>query len=186
MRVTFPSGITEIVSPSKNYKIEVRENKNDEYIGDRLYNVKVWHKNQYVKQIFVPTTIEVCKDIVLSTKSMKRDTNISAQDLLVAEKWFSRVPRDIITDPENILGKRLLRSINAQTPFTPSMLSNPIMFKKGKVVKIVCDNDSLNISTLGLAEEEGIYGAMVKVKNISSNKIIQGRVIGDSVVKVEI
>jgi flagellar basal body P-ring formation protein FlgA len=186
VRVTFPSGITEIALPSNNFKLEVKENKNDEFIGERLYHVKILHKNLYFRQISVPTRIEVCKDIVLSSKPLKRDNNISSQDIIVEEKWFTRLPQDLLTDPENVIGRRLLRSVNSNTPFTLSMLSNPILFKKGKVVKIICDNEALNITTLGLAEEEGVYGAMVKVKNISSNKIIQGRVIGDSVVRVEI
>jgi flagella basal body P-ring formation protein FlgA len=66
------------------------------------------------------------------------------------------------------------------------MIGDPVMFKKGKIVKIVCIHDTLNISTLGVAEEEGIFGTTVKVRNISSNKVIHGRVIGDSIVKVDI
>jgi len=186
IRVIFPSGITEISLPSKNFRLEVKENKNDAFIGERLYHVKVWYKNTAFKQVSVPTRIEVCKDIVLSSRPLKRDNNVSSQDIIVEEKWFTRLPKDLLTDPESVIGLRLLRSVNSNTPFTLSMLSNPIMFKKGKVVKIVCDSDALNITTFGLAEEEGVYGAIIKVRNISSKKIIQGKVIGDSVVRVEI
>ena len=96
------------------------------------------------------------------------------------------MPQHILTNPEHIIGKRLLRSIKERANFTLNMLSNPIMFKKGKMVKIICDNDAMSITTLGMAEEAGTYGAIVKVKNVSSSKIIHAKVIGDSVVKVEI
>jgi len=186
VRITFPSGIPEIPLSFKNFTLEVKENRNDEFIGSRLYQVKIWHKNNFYKQLSIPTRIEVREDLVLSSRPLKRDKNISEQDIIVVKKWFSRLPQDLLTDPENIIGKRLLRSIKARSTFTVSMLSNPIMFKKGKVVKIICDNDVLNITTLGLAEEEGTIGATVRVKNLSSNKIIHAKVVGDSVVKIEI
>jgi len=185
-RITFPSGIPEIGLPSQNFKLEVKANQNDEFIGDRLYHIKIWHKNNYYNRISIPTRIEVCKNIVLSSRSIKRDNTISEQDIIVVQKWFSRLPQDLLTDPASVIGKRLLRSVNAKSPFTLSMLSNPLLFKRGKMVKIVCDNDALNISTLGLAEEEGTMGAMIRVRNISSNKIIHAKVMSDSVVKVEI
>lgn len=185
IRITFPSGIPEIPIPSKKIKIEVKDNRNDEFIGDRIYYIKLTINN-YNKQIGIQTRIEVCKDIALSSKSIAKDKNICPEDIIIVKKWFNRLPNELITDPNEIIGKRLVRSINAKIAFTSSMLSNPLMFKKGKVVKIVCDSDILNITTLGLAEEEGTYGAIVKVRNISSNKIIRAKVIGDSIVKVEI
>jgi flagella basal body P-ring formation protein FlgA len=186
VRITFPSGIPEITIPSKDYKIEVKDNRNDEYIGERLYYIKVIQKNNYNKQIAIQTRIEVSKDVALSSKFITKDKNVLPEDIIVVKKWFNRLPNELITNPAEIIGKRVVRSINAKTAFTSSMLANPLMFKKGKVVKIVCDSDILNISTLGLAEEEGSLGAMVKVRNISSNKIIRAKVIGDSIVKVEI
>jgi flagellar basal body P-ring formation protein FlgA len=186
VKVTFPAGIKDISLPSISYRLEVKENKNDEFIGERLYHVKIWHKNSTPKQISVPTRIEVCKDVVMSSRPIRKDNTISSQDIVVEERWFSRLPQDLLTDPGNVIGRRLLRSVNAKSPISLSMLSNPILFKKGKVVKIVCDNDALNITTFGTAEEEGVYGAMIKVRNMSSNKIIQGKVVGDGVVKVEI
>jgi len=186
IRITFPSGVPGIPLSLENFTLEVKENRNDEFIGNRLYQVKIRHENNFYKQISIPTQIEVCKDLVLSSRPLERDKNISEQDIIVVKKWFSRLPQDLLTDPVNIIGKRLLRSIKARSTFTVSMLSNPIMFKRGKVVKIVCDNNVLTITTLGQAEEEGTFGATVRVKNLSSNKIIHAKVVGDSVVKIEI
>jgi len=186
VRVIFPSDLNEIVLPSRNFKLEVKENRNDEYIGHKLYRVNVRHKDLDYKQIFVPVRIEVFREVALSAKPLRRGATVSAQDIAISEKWFSRLPQDLMADPQAIIGRRMLRSVNAQTPLTSSMIGDPVMFKKGKIVKIVCIHDALNISTLGVAEEEGIFGTTVKVRNISSNKVIHGRVIGNSIVKVDI
>ncbi|ABC77231.1 flagellar basal body P-ring formation chaperone FlgA [Syntrophus aciditrophicus] len=186
IRITFPNGVPEVTLSREDFTLHVKENKSDEYIGNRLYQVKIRQRNNFLKHISVPTRIEVCRDVALSARPLERNRNISEHDILIVKKWFSRLPQDLLADPERIIGKRLLRSIKERSTFTASMLREPILFKKGKVVKVICDNGVLSITTLGLAEEEGTLGATVKIKNISSNKIIHAKVIGNSVVKVEI
>ena len=66
-----------------------------------------------------------------------------------------------------------------------SMLKDVPLVKKGKMVKIVFDNGLMRIATVGLPEEDGIAGSIVRVRNITSNKIIYARVLGDSVVGIE-
>jgi len=64
------------------------------------------------------------------------------------------------------------------------MLKEIPLVRKGKMVKIVFDNGSVHIVTVGLSEEDGVAGNVVRVKNITSNKIIYARVLSDSVVGI--
>jgi len=43
----------------------------------------------------------------------------------------------------------------------------------------------MQIVTVGLSEEDGVAGNIVRVKNITSNKTIYARVLSDSVVGIE-
>jgi len=64
------------------------------------------------------------------------------------------------------------------------MLKEIPLVRKGKMVKIVFDNGPMQIVTVGLSEEDGVAGNIVRVKNITSNKIIYARVLSDSVVGI--
>jgi flagella basal body P-ring formation protein FlgA len=44
----------------------------------------------------------------------------------------------------------------------------------------------MRISTVGIPEEDGIAGSMIRIKNITSKKIIYARVLGASLVGVGI
>jgi flagella basal body P-ring formation protein FlgA len=65
-----------------------------------------------------------------------------------------------------------------------TMLKEIPLVRKGKMVKMVFDNGSMQIVTVGLSEEDGVAGNIVRVKNITSNKIIYARVLSDSVVGI--
>ena len=43
----------------------------------------------------------------------------------------------------------------------------------------------MRIVTVGLSEEDGVAGNIVRVKNITSNKIIYARVLSDSMVELD-
>jgi flagella basal body P-ring formation protein FlgA len=66
-----------------------------------------------------------------------------------------------------------------------TMLKSAPLVRKGKMVKMVFDNGSMQIVTVGLSEEDGVAGNIIRVKNITSNKIIYARVLSDSLVGIE-
>jgi flagella basal body P-ring formation protein FlgA len=43
----------------------------------------------------------------------------------------------------------------------------------------------MKITTTGLSEEDGAEGSTIKVRNLTSNKIIYARVIGDAKVRID-
>ncbi len=186
IRVSFPYGLPELSQVLEHYNLEVKENPKGEFIGNRSWSLKVRQKDNVYRQLSLSALVEVSREVAVSSRPLERGKTISPEDITVQKKWFSRLPQELLTEPGSIVGKRLLRSLREGTSFTAGMLSEPLMLKKGKVVKIVYDNESLCITSFGLAEEEGTYGSMVRVKNIASNKIIYARVIGDSLVKIEI
>ena len=61
----------------------------------------------------------------------------------------------------------------------------PVMVKRGKLVRIVLENGPLRVTTIGLSQQNGAFGDIIKVKNISSKNVIYARVMGNSLVQVE-
>jgi flagellar basal body P-ring formation protein FlgA len=186
VRISFPFEIPEIELPGAKQTLEVEDNLSDDYVGERLYHVKIRCKNSFYKKVSVKTKIEVCREVVVSSRPLMKDHTLTADDIAIEKRWFNSSPQDLLSDPKYLIGKRVVRSINAKNPLTLNMLSNPILFKRGKIVKIVFDSETVTIVTTGVAEEEGTYGASVRIRNISSNKVIQATVIGESLVKLEL
>jgi flagella basal body P-ring formation protein FlgA len=66
-----------------------------------------------------------------------------------------------------------------------NMLKSVKTIKRGKMVKMLLESGPMMIVTFGLSEEDGSRGDFIRVKNISSNRIVQAKVIDDSSVRVD-
>jgi flagella basal body P-ring formation protein FlgA len=66
-----------------------------------------------------------------------------------------------------------------------AMLKSAQMVRKGSIVKIMAENGSLLVTTIGLSEDNGGQGDIIKVKNLTSNKIVYAKVIDQALVRVD-
>jgi flagella basal body P-ring formation protein FlgA len=64
------------------------------------------------------------------------------------------------------------------------MVENLPVVKRGQQVKIAIKAGALLLTATGLAYNDGKLDQMIKVQNISSSKIILGRVAGPGLVEV--
>ena len=65
------------------------------------------------------------------------------------------------------------------------MVKEPVLIKKGEVVRIVLDNGRMSLMATGVAEEPGVDRQRIRVKNLSSQKTILAKVMAEGLVKVE-
>ena len=124
-------------------------------------------------------------DVVVSTKALYRNIKINRDDVRLAKKWFNRLPSNIISSTDAVVGMKLRTSVKPNAEITGNMVRTIPMVKRGKPVKIIFENGPMRITTLGLSDQDGLHGELIKVKNISSKNMIYARVMGNSLVKVE-
>jgi flagella basal body P-ring formation protein FlgA len=98
---------------------------------------------------------------------------------------LAKLPSDVITDPEMILGKRTRRAIGAKTPLRANLVEFPPLVKRGDVVVIIVETGGLKITALGQVKKKGRLGESIPVINYDSKKILYARVLDSSTVKVE-
>jgi len=185
MRFEVLSGLPEITLPSGNVSWKVDIKGNDNYLGDTYFVVKLYNKGIMFKEESIRVRIEILHEFVVSVKNLGRDSVISAHDISVQKKWVRSIPLNSVSGMDEVVGKLLLVSIRPNTELSRNMFKEVTAVKRGKMVQIVLDSGAINITTMGLSEEDGAEGSFVKVRNITSNKIIYARVIGESKVKVD-
>jgi len=67
---------------------------------------------------------------------------------------------------------------------TANNLTNPILIKRGDTVNIIAQREGFKITMKGQAMANGSIGERIKVKNLSTKKIINGSVTSKHSVKV--
>jgi flagella basal body P-ring formation protein FlgA len=185
MRFEVLSNPPEIAMPAGKISWKVEIKGNDNYLGDNYFVLKLYNKGILFKEESIRVRIEILQEFVVSVKNLGRDSVISANDVSLQKKWVRSIPLNAISNMDEVVGKLLCVSIRPNTEISRNMLKEVTAVKRGKMVQIVLDSGAINITTMGLSEEDGAEGSFVKVRNISSNKIIYARVVGEAKVKVD-
>jgi flagellar basal body P-ring formation protein FlgA len=185
MRFEVLSRLPEIVMPAghSSWKLDTKENEN--YLGESYIILKLYNSGVLFREESIKVRIEILREFVVAVNSLARNSIITASDVAIQKKWVRSIPLNVISSINEVAGKSLCVSIRPNTEISHNMIKEVTAVKRGKMVQVILDNGAINITTMGLSEEDGAEGSFVKVRNISSNKIIYARVVGESRVKVD-
>jgi len=185
VRISFPVRTGDVEVKGEQITWAVQGRKEEPFIGDAPFIIRFYDRDILARELQVRATIEVLMDVVVSSRPISRNAEIVSDDVRVVRKSFTRAPRDLFSDPGEVVGKTLGKPVGANTEITKGMARNLLLVRRGRLVKIILESGQLSMSTIGLSEEDGGRGDTVRVKNISSKKIVYARVLDPSIVKVD-
>jgi len=184
VRVDFLSKEPESIPQNRNLILRVEPAGNQDFIGDMVFLVKSFKDGNLLRTESVRTRIEVQRDMVTAARGLPAGTVLTESDIRIVRRWVRRIHQHALPSLEETSGKRLTIQVASGAEILATMLKEVPLVRKGKMVKMVFDNGAMQIVTVGLSEEDGVAGNIVRVKNITSNKIIYARVLSDSLVRI--
>lgn len=116
-------------------------------------------------------------------RSMARDEVIAPEDL-VSVPLSDLGPEQVFTNPKDLIGRRLDRSVAAKRPVLARHLQPDWIVQEGQPVAIISSANGIRISMQGRAEINGAYGDLINVTNLSSGRSVAARVMGRDIVEV--
>lgn len=185
MRYEILSRLPEISWPAGKASWKVDVKGNEDYIGDSYFLLKLYGNGVLFREETIRVRIEVNEEFIVGLKNLSRNSVISANDVSLQKRWVRSISPNSISSMNEVVGKLLCVNLRPNAEITRNMLKEVTAVKRGKMVQIVLDSGVMNITTVGLSEEDGTEGDFIRVRNVSSNKIIYARVIGESKVKVD-
>ena len=141
-------------------------------VGVRCGGHKPW-------TVYVPANIVSLGKYLIAKRSLQRGQILHLEDVEYAQQDTSILPRNHITEADDVVGMELKHQLSPGRTVTANMLTRPDTIKKGQQVTIYSRSGGLLVSSVGIAMANGAEGARVKVKNPSSRRIIEGIVRAD-------
>ncbi|HTN30949.1 MAG TPA: flagellar basal body P-ring formation chaperone FlgA [Pseudomonas sp.] len=120
--------------------------------------------------------------LLVARHTLDRDQALTAEDVKVKRQELARHDRGFFGKAEQVVGQTAKRRIRAGQMLSAELLDAPLWVRRGQSVTIRARHDGIEASTLGEALANGREGEIVRVRNRSSEKIIDAQVIGDGVV----
>jgi flagella basal body P-ring formation protein FlgA len=173
-----------VVLSTSTYDLSLHVPPNTRYLGHTPVEIVFNEGKDGQKKIWVSAYLEVLNPVVVSKRPMTRNQIISADDVRIEKRDLARTPSGAITDLHGVVGKRLKRTLAAGAVLSRAMVDNPLIVRRGDIVKIVIETEMLKISTLGRVDERGGIGDTVRVINLDSKRRVYGQVVDKRTVRV--
>ena len=184
--------VTIKISPAKGIVLaageityEVVPQKREDYLGVTNLSVIFMVNGRVERKLWVNAHIDVSKEVVVSNHLLRRHYTITEGDIRLENMNLAELSANVVTDPLEVIGKRTKRAIDPNLPLKLNFLEVPPLVRRGDLVTIVAESDTLKITTQGIVSENGCKGEMVRVINTNSRKDVYARVVDSRTVAVD-
>ncbi len=133
---------------------------------------------------WVTADVEVVRSVVIAKYALKPFRVIEAGDVEVKSVYLSRKGAHYAIRPEEIIGKKLRKTVEAGVPITFDVVQDVPVMRQGDRVSLVVESDGFRIATAGEVKGDGFLGKQVAVINVDSQKMVYGKVLDAVTVQV--
>jgi len=171
--------------PGGRITYTVKPPRNNDLAGKIPFTVNFEVNGKFYKRVWATATVEIFTHVVVTKKPLGRHKPITEDDIEMQMMDLAKLPSNVITDPELILGQRTRRAIGSHTVLRSNLVEFPPLVKRGDVVVILAETGGMKITTLGQVKKKGRLGERIPVMNFDSKKVLYARVLDSNTVKVE-
>lgn len=148
-------------------------------VGVRCPGPKPW-------RLYVPVRVTRHVVVLIATRPLPRGVALTRDAIRQERRDAARLPQAWYKNPKQLLGLETRRAIRAGEVFTPELLASPRLIRRGQQLILFAAAGAMSVTMKGEALEDGAEGDVIRVRNLSSNRIVQGRVVGSDKVQVSL
>jgi flagella basal body P-ring formation protein FlgA len=154
--------------------------------GARLWgssNVGVRCRRPQSWSVFVPVTVRVIADVVVTSRGVGRGQVLSQADVRLVASDVTQLPAGVLTSLEQALGKTAVAALPGGMAVRADMLRAPPAISQGQQVRIIFQGGDLRVGSEGRSLSTAAVGEPARVRT-ASGKVIEGIVHSPGVVEV--
>lgn len=146
-------------------------------VGVRCDGTRPW-------KVYVPVEVVVRREVWVARTPLPRGHLIGRDDLSADVRDVSRMTSGYLSDPDDLVGRRLRSSVLAGRVLTPTLLEANHIVHRGQSVTLVVAGGGLQIRTAGKALMDGALNERIRVENLNSGRVVEGIVRSVELVEV--
>lgn len=117
-------------------------------------------------------------------RAMNRGEIIDKSDVTMIRLRANRSNRAVVTDKSKLPGMAVQRYLSAGTVIRQNDIDPPLLVQKGELVIVLFNAPGLSLTTQARALENGARGALIRVVNTQTNRILEVNVTAPGRAKV--
>ena len=134
-------------------------------------------------KLYVPVRATTTVPVVVAVKGLGANHVLSLQDVRVEPRATGSLPYGFFTDPSEVLGARMRRTIAGGTVLVPAAVAADKLVRRGQRVTLVRSASGIMVKGSGIALTDGVKSQRIQVKTPSS-RVVEGTVISADIVQI--
>lgn len=152
--------------------LEVKPPYNNQLSGNISLSVKCPDAKSW--SLYLSASINRYKQVYQTQTNLTRGHILTRQDVALVRKNVSRLRQGYFTNIEPLLGMEVQRRLRQNQVLEPAYVRAPLLVKRGDTIPIIARNSQFSIRMKAKALMNGAKGDRIRVKNTSSNRIVEG------------
>lgn len=184
--VTFVTRKWKPVDVSSSFLIKISDCSPDELGSSMFVRFSIWDEGNLIGDFAEPLRVGQYIDVFFSKSPLIRgvrldSTQLEKKPVDILKQYAGAVPAN-----SKLNGYQLASNIKSNMPIKWNNLSKLNLVKKGQVVDVFASGNGIYVTMKGMALENGVEGGIVTVRNLSSDKKFQAKVLNENSVKVHL
>ncbi len=134
--------------------------------------------------VFVPAQVKLFRDVLVTTRALKRAGIIEPGDVALRERDISLINQGFLTSADQAIGQKIVRPMVMDQVITQVHLEQAEVIRKGDQVVISATSGGLVVKMPGEALSNGGLNEQIRIKNLNSQRVIKARVTAPGQVEV--
>ena len=173
-----------VVLSTPQYDLSIRVPPNARYLGPTSIEIIFNKGGLGQKRIWVRAYLEVLSPVVITQRPVARGHTLSADDVCLEKRDLATVPAGAVANLHEVLGLRLKQTLGVGAVLRRTQVEKPPVVKRGDVVRLLIETESLIITALGRVDEGGGMGDTIRVINLDSKRRVYGEIVDSETVRV--
>lgn len=173
----------QLTLPDETYSYRLLNKLRPNRIGRNFLHLAFFSGADEVARVKLDGTIQLFTDFVCLKRDIGRHAVLTEGDITLVRRDSGALGSDAVMRINDAVGKRMKATLSTGDILYSYHLEDIPLVKRGDLVTIVAQSGGFKVTAPGEARNSGSDGEEVRVKNLTSRRIIRGRVIGPGMVE---
>lgn len=135
-------------------------------------------------KIYLPVHISIYDEVLVAKNPLLRGTTPHKSDLTLVTRDLGKLSKGYFLNYDQLKQLTVKRAIKPGQVLNPGLLKAKKLVKNGQVVTIIANSQGLQVRSSGKALADGSAGQQIKIRNLSSKRVVEGTVLAQGLVQI--
>jgi len=136
--------------------------------------------------VYVPVQVETELEVLVLQKALPRSSAVQPLDVKSERRRVPGSAANYILDPSQLAGRHLRNTAAPGTALTVDLLAADVLVRRGQRVTLIAAAGGIEVRAQGEAVADALPDGRVRVLNLNSHRVVEGRVESRDSVRVSL